>query len=148
MPQSFACVHVHYIWSTKNRAPLIAGDTEPQLFAYIGGIARNEKCSMIAANGMPDHVHLLVSNSREIALADLARSLKANSSRWLHEQGHADFAWQNGYAAFAVSLSNVPAVKEYIRGQKEHHAKVSYQDEFRSFLKAHGLEWDERYVWD
>jgi REP element-mobilizing transposase RayT len=99
MPQSFACVHLHIIFSTKDRRPLITPAMSPELYAYIGGTVKAEKCMLIAAGGMPDHVHLLVSISREIAIADLVRSIKANSSGWLHDQGHDDLWWQAGYAS-------------------------------------------------
>jgi REP element-mobilizing transposase RayT len=121
MPQSFACVHLHVISSTKARRPLITKELASGLYAYMGGVAENEKCVLVSAGGMPDHVHLLVSISREIAIAHLVRSVKGNSSRWLHEQGHGELWWQAGYAAFAVSLSLVSTVKAYIVNQEEHH---------------------------
>ena len=78
------------------------------------------------------------------------RDLKSNSSAWVHEEfpGLARFAWQAGYGAFAVNKSNAAAVKSYIARQEEHHAKQTYQDEFREFLRAHEIEWNEQYLWD
>jgi REP element-mobilizing transposase RayT len=102
-----------------------------------------------AAGGMPDHVHLLVSLGRTLSIADLIRIVKSNSSGWIHDELQIrDFAWQVGYGAFAVSFSNLEQVKTYIANQEEHHRRMSFQDEFREFLRRHELKWDERYLWD
>ena len=95
MPQSFACMYGHVIFSTKHRAPVLTADLQPRLYEYLGGILRNEKCALLAAGGMPDHVHLLVSLGRELSLAEMVRLMKANSSKWVHETfaAHQDFAW-------------------------------------------------------
>ncbi len=86
---------------------------------------------------------------RTIAIADMVRLIKANSSGWIHDEiGLRDFQWQNGYGAFGVSYSNVSAVRQYLASQAEHHRARTFQDEFREILRRHGLEWDERYVWD
>lgn len=149
MPQSFASLHCHIVFSTKNREPWIRGQTQERLFEYIGGIVRNRASRLIAAGGMADHVHLLISLGRTLAVADAVRDIKASSSNWLHEElGLQGFRWQNGYGAFAVSYSNLSAVKEYLAHQGQHHRGVSFQDEFRELLRRHDLEWDERYVWD
>ena len=150
MPQSFAAVYVHVVFSTKNREPTIHSDWSERLFEYIGGIVRNRKCELLSAGGMPDHVHLLISLGRECSLADLLRDLKANSSRWVHDEfpGNQGFAWQSGYGAFSVSASKLDPVKKYIEDQRRHHASQSFQDEFRELLRRHELTWDERYVWD
>src|SRR5262245_31164294 len=104
MPQSFACIINHIIFSTKNRLPLIHPELQPRLYEYIGGILRNEKCCLLAAGGMPDHVHLLVSESKELSRYETVRLIKSNSSKWVHETipMSRDFAWQAGYAAFSV----------------------------------------------
>src|SRR5690242_998946 len=109
MPQSFACMYAHVIFSTKNRGPAITADLQPRLYEYIGGILRNEKCALLAAGGVQDHVHLLISMGREVSIAELVQALKANSSRWIHETftEHREFAWQSGYAVFSVSHSNL-----------------------------------------
>jgi REP element-mobilizing transposase RayT len=150
VPQSFAAAYLHVIFSTKDRRPLIAADLAPRLYEYLAGTARGNKCRLTAAGGVADHVHLLVSLGREIAIADLVRELKAGSSRWVHDTfpEMADFAWQAGYGAFSVSASMLDRVTRYINNQAEHHKKQSFQDEYREFLRKHGIEWDERYVWD
>jgi REP-associated tyrosine transposase len=150
MPQSLASLHVHVVFSTKNRAPLITADLAPRLYEYIAGIAHNISCRLVQAGGMPDHVHLLVSLGRETSVAELVRVVKANSSRWIHETipGQTGFGWQNGYGAFAVSFSLLGPVRQYIIDQEEHHRKQSFQDEFRALLRKHRIMFDERYVWD
>jgi hypothetical protein len=98
---------------------------------------------------VPDHVHLLASLGRTLAVADAVRLIKSNSSGWIHDVlGLADFCWQDGYGAFAVSYSNIDQVKSYLANQEQHHRRVSFQEEFLELLRRHDLEWDERYVWD
>jgi putative transposase len=149
MPQSFGSLHCHIVFSTKGRQPFIAPVIQPRLFEYMGGILRNQSSPLIAAGGMPDHVHLLVSLARTVAVADIVRVLKANSSSWLHtEIGLHEFQWQQGYGAFGVSYSNLDQVKNYFAGQAEHHRERDFKEEFRELLRRHEIEWDERNVWD
>ena len=150
MPQSLVSLHVHIVFSTKHREPFITPDLAPRLYGYLGGIARGADSPLLAIGGIADHVHLLVSLGRVRCVADLVRDLKANSSGWIHEQfpERAQFAWQAGYGAFAVSKSQVETVKAYIARQEEHHRKQTFQDEFREVLGAHEIEWEEKYVWD
>ena len=150
MSQSLISLHLHVIFSTKHREPHITADLAPRLYGYVGGVARETGSVLLAAGGMPDHIHLLVSLGREVCVADLVRDVKANSSRWVHEAfpDRSRFAWQAGYGAFAVSVSMVPKVRAYIANQERHHRRRTFQDEFREFLTAHAIEWDERYVWD
>ena len=149
MPQSLASLHCHIVFSTKHRRPMITCDIQPRLFEYVGGILRNHSSRLIAAGGVPDHVHLLVSLGRTLAVADAVRLIKSNSSGWIHDELQlSDFQWQAGYGAFAVSYSNLDPVKTYLAAQEEHHRVRSFQDEYRELLRRHNLEWDERYVWD
>jgi putative transposase len=147
---TFAAVHLHVVFSTKDREPLIGPELAPQLYKYLAGTARGNGCRLTAAGGVADHVHLLVSLGREIAIADLVRELKAGSSRWIHDTvpGLRGFAWQSGYGAFSVSVGLLGRVKGYIANQAEHHKSQTFQDEYRDFLRQHGIAWDERYVWD
>lgn len=150
MPQSYVSLPIHVIFSTKNRSPLILPEWEDRLYGYIGGILREEKCILLASGGTADHVHLLISWSKERSVADVLRLIKTNSSRWIHQTfpNHHDFAWQSGYAAFTVSQSNVEAVRIYISNQKSHHAKVSFKDEFIAFLQKHNIPYNENYLFD
>jgi REP element-mobilizing transposase RayT len=99
--------------------------------------------------GTADHVHMLVSLGKTVALSDLMLNVKRDSSKWLGDRpGVTDFHWQDGYGAFAVSYSNIDQVKFYLANQEQHHRRTSFQEEFLEFLRRHDLEWDERYVWD
>jgi REP element-mobilizing transposase RayT len=150
MPQSFACLHYHLVFSTKNREPFLSAELRPRLFEYFGGILRAHGGCLVAAGGVEDHVHLLAGLSREMAVAEALRLLKANSSKWVHETGAgpAAFAWQTGYAAFTVSLSKKGTVKRYLARQEEHHRTQTFQDEYRALLRRHRIAFDERYLWD
>ena len=150
MPQSFGSLYFHLIYSTKNREPIITEDLEPRLYEYLGGILRNQEGKLVAAGGTKDHIHLLVSLSRQASIADTVRVLKSNSSGWIHKNfpDQQSFAWQAGYGAFSVSYSGLDAVQAYLANQKQHHTKQTFQEEYRAFLIRHELEYDERYVWD
>lgn len=149
MPQSLVKILVHIVFSTKNRHSMIGSEFERGLYGYITGIIKNQGCKLIARNGTEDHIHLLVSLGRTTDIASLIGAIKRDSTKWMKgECGLKRFAWQKGYGAFSVSQSQVDAVIKYIANQKEHHKKQSFQDEFRTLLNRHGVEFDERYVWD
>jgi REP element-mobilizing transposase RayT len=148
MPSTYTQLLYHLVLSTKDRRPLITEDMEPSLYAYRGGIIRSEKGVLLAAGGMPDHLHLLVRYCADAKLSDLLRTLKSRSSKWIHDEYTTDFSWQVGYAAFTVSQSGVPEVKKYIGNQKVHHKKRDFKVELITMLKLHEIEYDERYVFD
>jgi REP element-mobilizing transposase RayT len=149
MSHRFTSLFTHLIFSTKDRFPHLDRDIAPECLAYMGGIIKNIGGRRIAVGGVADHVHLLLDVPATMALSDLVRTIKSNSSRWIHEdKKRPKFAWQKGYAAFSVSRSAVDNVVRYIRNQEAHHGRVSYQDEVRAFLKKHGMECDERYMWE
>ncbi|MGH9500471.1 MAG: IS200/IS605 family transposase [Terriglobales bacterium] len=141
---------VHFIFGTKQRAPLITPEIESDLHAYIGGIIREIGGVALAINGIPDHVHILARVPAKHSVAELACLAKTNSSRWVHERWpeRRDFAWQTGYGAFSVSESAAGAVKSYISNQRKHHQKASFQEEFLGFLRKNNIAFDERYLWD
>lgn len=142
-------VLVHFIFSTRNRAPSINSEIESDLHGYLGGIIREIGGEALCVNGIPNHVHILARMPARHSTADVARLIKTNSSRWVHERWpqFKNFSWQTGYGAFSVSESGQAAVREYILHQKEHHCKRSYQEEFRLFLKKNGITVDEQYLW-
>lgn len=150
MSQSLAKVYLHVIFSTKNREPILADDWREERFQVLGGTGNNLGCQSLVVGGVADHVHMLFTLSRTISIAEAVGKLKSTSSLWVNQtRGLSEpFHWQGGYAAFSVSQSNVEAVREYIRRQAEHHAKQSFQDELRDWLRRYEIEWDERYVWD
>ncbi|MFZ0292365.1 MAG: IS200/IS605 family transposase [Candidatus Sulfotelmatobacter sp.] len=139
---------LHLIFSTKDRQPLITAEIRGDLFAYLGGIIREMRGIALMVNGTADHVHMLIRIRPVQAASEIARIVKANSSRWVHEKWNARFAWQTGYGAFSVSESNVPAVSRYIATQEEHHKKRTFQQEYVAFLKRNKIPYDERYIWD
>ncbi len=140
----------HLIWSTSERRLWINEELQPRLFEYIGGIVRNRDSVLLNAGGMPDHVHLLISLHPTIAISEIVNTIKSNSSRWIHETFPelAAFRWQTKYGSFCVCPSIASDVNRYIDEQPEHHRQRNYQDEFRLFLQRHGLEGDERYMWE
>ena len=150
MAHTFTNLLTHIIFSTKDRAPFIDAELKPELHAYLGGMFREIKGKAYSINGTADHVHLLVSLPPTISLSDAMKMVKANSSRWFSDKWTArkSFGWQIGYGAFSVSKSNVPAVIKYIESQEEHHRKISFKEEFIGFLQKHGIEYDERYIWE
>ena len=150
MAQSLAEIVVHLIFSTKNRRPLILPDVRGKLEGYLVGVLANLDSPSLMVKAVADHVHVLFMISRKRALAEIVEELKKSSSKWVKTRGaqYADFYWQSGYGAFSVSESVIEDVKRYIEGQDEHHQTVSFQDEFLAFLARHGVDYDERYIWD
>jgi putative transposase len=148
--QSLAKVYVHAIFSTQGREPVLADDWREELFRVMGGATNNLGCRSLVVGGVADHVHLLFELGRSITLADAVSKIKSTSSLWVSQTRGlaAPFHWQGGYAAFSVSQSIVEDVRGYIRRQPEHHARQSFQDELREWLRRYEIEWDERYVWD
>jgi putative transposase len=149
MPQSYTNLIYHIVFSTKNRQPLITASVKSRLYDYIGGTIRNQGGIALAINGIEDHVHVLAKLRPDKSVSAVLRDLKANSSGWLHDvfPELKDFSWQNGYAAFTVSASQVEKVKEYIANQEIHHQKNgSFRDEFIKLLSANQIEFDEKYL--
>jgi REP element-mobilizing transposase RayT len=142
MAHTYASNFIHCIFSTKDRRSLIPAARAGELYVYLGGIAHGEGFSLIAAGGTANHIHLLFVLPATLSLAHAVQKLKGSSSRWMGK----GFSWQEGYGAFSVSPSQVPAVKKYIQGQEEHHSKRSFEQEFVALLRNCGIEFDERYV--
>jgi REP element-mobilizing transposase RayT len=143
-------------FSTKDRVRAIAyPEVRAALNEYTGGILRNLKCPSIIVGSVIDHMHVLYIQVRTVPTSAVAETVKKETSRWMKAQKPdikdpylVKFAWQAGYAAFSVSESNAEAVRAYIAGQDEHHHRMTFQEEYRGFLKKHGVEFDEKYVWD
>jgi putative transposase len=150
MPQSLSSILIHLIFSTKNREPFITPAIETELHPYMASIFRALKSPSLTIDGTSDHIHILFSLGRIITVADLVEEVKTGSSKWIKTKGpeFRNFHWQKGYGAFSIGQSNVAALKHYIRNQKQHHKRITFQDEYRKFLKSYGIDYDERYVWD
>jgi putative transposase len=145
MPHNYAANLVHCIFSTKDRRNTIPSHLQDRLWSYVGGIIRKLGCDLVAVGGTANHVHVLISLRPTTRLAETVQKIKANSSRWLGEQGVA-FEWQKGYGAFSVSPSMVGTVTAYIRGQEEHHRKRNFDEEFLLLLKKSGVDFDKESV--
>ena len=148
MSDSYTNLIYHLVFSTKDRRPLITDEYQVRLYDYIGGTIRSLGGISLGINGTEDHVHVLAKLRPDKAVSDVLRELKANASGWMHDvfPELKDFSWQRGYGAFTVSASNVAKVQDYIARQKEHHQKQTFRDEFIEFLKANGIEYDEKYI--
>jgi putative transposase len=150
MPQSLSAVYIHLVFSTKERRPFLRDEAiRASLHSQLGGISKKRRCPPIITGGMEDHVHLLARFARTITQAEWVKELKRVSNLWLKDQNSIrDFEWQGGYADFSVSASNLETVKKYIANQHHHHRKMNFQDELRTLLRRHEVDWDERYIWD
>ncbi len=141
---------LHIVFSTKGRQPWITPEVRDRLHTFIGGVVGDEKGSLLAIGGMPDHEHLLVRWRTDEDIATLMRHVKARSSRWVHETFPTlrAFAWQEGYSVFSVSKSGEGDVRSYIENQGEHHKKWDFKAELLKLLRAHEVEFEEKYVFD
>jgi len=142
---------VHIVFSTKNRSPFLSDkNVREEMHAYLGGTCNNLDCPVLTVGGVADHVHILCALSRNLPIAKVVGDMKRGSSKWIKTKGRmlTKFAWQNGYGVFSVGQSEVERVRQYIVGQEDHHRKKTFQDEYRSFLKEYGVNYDERYIWD
>jgi len=149
MANTYSSLHYHLIFSTKNREPWLVPDMEQRIWEFIGGIARAHRMTALQVGGIEDHIHALVTAPPTIAPFQIAQYLKADSSKWIHEEFPTlrNFWWQDGYGAFTVSKSNIPKVIKYIQNQREHHRKRTFQEEYLEFLRENGVDYDERYLW-
>jgi REP element-mobilizing transposase RayT len=142
MAHTYASNFIHCIFSTKDRRSLIPAARAPELYAYLGGIARGVGFSLIAAGGTANLIHLLFVLPASYSLAHSVQKLKGSSSRWMGK----GFSWQEGYGAFSVSPSQVPVVEKYLQNQEEHHRTRDFEQEFVALLRNCGIEYDEHYV--
>lgn len=148
MPTAYTQNFYHAVFSTKHRQNWITPEWETRLYPFIGGIIRDLRCTLIAINGMPDHIHLLILYRADLSHSEMLQQVKARSSKWINETltKNERFAWQEGYGGFTVSKSAVPDVEAYIARQKEHHQRFDYQTEFLELLRRHGIEFDPNEV--
>jgi putative transposase len=149
MAGTFTFLGIHFVFSTKNRIPLIPNDIKDRLCAYIGGITRELGGILIEINAMPEHIHFYVYMPKTVAVSKFMEIVKANSSKWVHTTfpEKRDFGWQDGYGAFSVSKSSEEKVIQYIRDQQHHHRKKSFQEEFIDMLNKYDIAYDEKYIW-
>ncbi len=146
---SYISSYFHCVFSTKERRPFITAELRDRLWPFLGGIARQNTMKAIEVGGVEDHVHILLSLPATMTVAKAVQLIKGGSSKWIHENfsDQRDFAWQQEYSAFSVSVSRLDKTIEYIRGQAAHHRKMTFQEEYMALLKKHRIEYDERYLW-
>lgn len=151
MSQSLSKMWSHLIFSTKDRYPFLSDrNIREETHKYLAGILRSHDCPTLVVGGVVDHVHALFALSKNHSIAEIVYEVKRGSSKWIKTKGpeFQTFHWQSGYGAFSVSQSHVEQVRRYIEGQEGHHRSVTFEDEFREFLRRYEVEFDERYLWD
>jgi REP element-mobilizing transposase RayT len=148
LPSTHLSIHLHIIFSTKDRQPFIRPDWKEDLHGFLGGAVRTTGCIPEAVGGTSDHVHILAGLKAVHAPADVVREIKTASSRWFHEDlGFRQSGWQDGYGAFSVSASHIARVRRYIENQEKKQGKCSFKEEYIDFLEKYGIEYDERFLW-
>jgi REP element-mobilizing transposase RayT len=150
MPQSLSKVILHIIFSTKNRELWLDSNVCPRMHAYLATICRDLGAELVHVGGVADHVHIVTTLPRTLSQAQLIEQIKKTSSKWIKtlDTRYGGFFWQRGYGTFSVSPSQFEAVLQYIETQPEHHRTRTFQEEYRELLRRHGIDFDERYVWD
>lgn len=140
----------HIVFSTKKREPLISQELANELYPYIGGIIQSKKGKLITIGGTENHVHILGVFSPTIAISEMLQHIKGGSSKWINAEKRPRFrfAWQRGYAGFAVSESLCDRVTQYIKNQQAHHKKMTFKEEYVNLLKKHHIPYEEQYIWD
>ena len=148
MANTFTSLHCHIVFSTKNRERWLRPEIEEDVWRYLGGICRTHHVKALQIGGVDDHVHLLLGVPPTLALSDVMKRIKGESSKWLSKEKKdmVGFGWQDGYGAFTVGKSQIPDTIRYIQTQREHHRKVTFEDEYRKFLHFHEIEADEKYI--
>jgi putative transposase len=150
MAHTFHSLNVHCIFSTKERVPILSPEVRERLWPYLGGIAKQNGIRPASIGGVADHVHLLLSIPTTIAIAKAIQLIKGGSSAWIHDTFRElnNFAWQEGYGAFSVSVSHLSETVDYIKSHAEHHRTQSFQEEYLAFLKKHNLQFDDKTLWN
>ena len=150
MAQSLSRILLHVVFSTKNRKPFIDSSIEKEVHSYLATVCKAYKCDAYKIGGVEDHDHMFISLHRTVTTSFLVEQIKKKSSKWIKTKAneYSDFSWQRGFGAFSISVSHGDALNHYIETQREHHKKVSFQDEFRNLLGKYQVSVDEKYVWD
>ena len=150
MPNTYTQIHIHGIFAVQNRSSLIHDTWQEELYKYITGIIQNHGHKLLQIGGMPDHVHILFGMRSSESLSDLMKAVKGESSEWINKRRfvRGRFSWQEGYGAFSYSKSQLNNVMKYISRQPEHHKKKDFVSEYIDFLRAFGVEYNEKYVFN
>ncbi len=150
MANTYSQIYVHIVFAVKYRQNLIQKAWQDQLHQYICGIVKGKEQKVYAIGGVADHIHVLISIKPNIAISDVVRDIKANSSKWINEKGfvRGKFHWQEGFGAFSVGHSQLDVVIAYIENQEEHHRKKTFTDEYIALLQVFNIQYDEKYLFD
>ena len=148
MANTYSQIHVQVVFAVQNRESLIGGKWKDELYRYLVGIIQNHQHKVIAINGMPDHVHILIGLRPSQSISELIKIVKGDSSKWIHQKGFVmrKFSWQEGYGAFSYGKSQVNDVIEYIKRQEIHHQRKTFKEEYQQFLEKFEVDYDERFV--
>ena len=150
MAGTFSQIYIQVVFAVKNRESLIQATWEEELYKYISGIVRNKEQKMLAINGMPDHIHILIGMRPSCCLSDLVREIKKSSNEFINEKKFSafKFQWQEGYGAFSYSHSALDNVIAYINNQKIHHKKHTFREEYNEFLRKFEIEYKDEYLFE
>jgi REP element-mobilizing transposase RayT len=148
MANTYTQIHIQVVFTVQNRECVIRNAWKEELYKYIAGIIKNHNHKVLAINGMPDHIHILIGMRPTQSLSELVQDIKGDSSKWINQKGFVQgkFTWQEGYGAFSYSKSHVDAVIEYVKKQEVHHSKKTFIEEYHDFLKKFEIDFDERYI--
>lgn len=148
MPNTYTQIHIHIVFAVKFRNGVIGSEWRDELYRYITGIIQKNNHKLMAINGMPDHIHILIGMRPIQSLSDLMQDIKGSSSKWINEKRFlkSKFEWQQGYGAFSYARSQVADVIKYIQNQEVHHKKQTFIDEYRNFLKKFEIDYNEEYI--
>lgn len=147
---TFSQIYIQVVFAVKGRNSLIVKSWEEELYKYITGIITNKGQKLIAINGMPDHIHILIGMKPSCCLSNLVREIKKSSNAFINEKKFSKFKfeWQEGYGAFSYSHSSLDNVIAYIQNQKEHHKNKSFREEYIDFLKKFEVEYKDEYLFN
>ena len=150
MPNTYTQLYIHFVFAVKYREGLIMHTWKDELYKYITGIVQTQKHKMLAINGMPDHIHILISTKPDIALSNIVRDIKSNSSKWINEKEfiQGKFQWQEGFGAFSCSQSQLDIVIKYIENQEIHHSEKTFKKEYIEFLNKYNISFEEKYLFE
>ncbi|MBW7871109.1 MAG: transposase [Flavobacteriia bacterium] len=150
MADTFSQIYIQIVFAVKGRQSLIQTSWETELYKYITGIIQNRNQKLLAVNGMPDHIHILIGMSTSCCLSDLVREVKKSSNEFINSKGFSKFKfyWQNGFGAFSYHRSDLDRMISYIQNQKEHHSKKSFKEEYLELLKEFRVDFKDEYLFD
>ena len=150
MANTYSQLYAHIVFSVKNRQSLLQKEVKSEVYNYIAGVIANQGYTLIAINGMADHIHILIGYKPTLAISSLIREIKEHSTKWINSQQKVmgKFEWQKGFGVFSVSRSGIDQVADYIRNQENHHAKRNFHQEYVGLLTRHGVDFDLAYTFD